>query len=172
MGKILKTFTKNYTTFWFDHGASPKNGSYEYVILPNMTSYQITSYSKSPDIKILENSTDAQGVYETTMRMTAVNFWNDITKTVGGITSNKKASVVMQLNPRNSDTLSIAISDPTLENTGTITIEINKPVSNIISKDNRITIVQLTPTIKFTVDVNNASGASINAVFGIGKNLN
>lgn len=163
-------FTKNYTTFWFNHGASPKNGSYQYVILPNMTSYQTTSYSKSPHIKILENSTDAQGVYETTMRMTAVNFWNDITKTVGGITSNKKASVVMQLNPTNSDTLSIAISDPTLENTGTITIEINKPVSNIISKDNRITITQLTPTINFTVDVNNALGASIHAVFGVDKN--
>ena len=53
-----------------------------------------------------------------------MNFWNSKGKTVEGITSNKAASVTMQV----SDGLvSVGVSDPTQENNGTI--EVSIPVS-------------------------------------------
>jgi hyaluronate lyase len=38
--------------------------SYEYVLLPNKTSSQVTDYANNPDIQVLENSGDAQAVQE------------------------------------------------------------------------------------------------------------
>ncbi|MGG1514110.1 polysaccharide lyase family 8 super-sandwich domain-containing protein [Paenibacillus oryzisoli] len=155
-------YTRNYLTMWFDHGVNPTNASYQYVILPNKTSAQVTSYASNPNISVLENSNDAQAVKENTLNVVGVNFWNDAVKTVGGITSTKKASVMTK---ETASDLSVSVSDPTQANTGSIQIEINKAATGTISADAGVTVTQLSPTIKFTVNVGASKGKSFKVKF-------
>jgi len=154
--------TRNYLTLWFDHGANPTNDTYAYVVLPNKTADQVRDYAITPDIAVLENSTEAQAVRENTLKITGVNFWNDAVKTAGGVTSNKKASVMV----KETDTeIEVSVSDPTHANTGSISIELNRDALGTFAADAGITVTQLSPTIKFNVNVSGAHGKTFKASF-------
>jgi hyaluronate lyase len=157
--------TRNFLTLWFDHGVSPSNATYAYVLLPNQTAAQVASYASNPQIAVLENSTRAQGVKEMTLGITAVNFWRDGTNRLGVITVDRKSSVIL----RNDGTfLELGVSDPTQTNSSVINIEINVPASGALSADAGVSIVQLSPTIKLVVNVNGAGGQASHARFFVG----
>jgi len=141
--------TRNYMTMWINHGADPTNASYSYVLLPNKTAGQVNSYANNPQIAILENSSQAHAVRENTLNMIAVNFWNNAVKTVAGITSNKKASVMVQ---ETETEIAVSVSNPTHIDTGSISIELNHAASGTLVADAGITVTQLSPTIKLSVD--------------------
>ena len=148
-------YTNSFLNLWFDHGVNPVDASYEYVILPNKNNVETGAYAANPDITILENGTDAQGVKENNLNITGVNFWNDMTKTVGSITSNRKASVITK---ENADDIEISVSDPTWLGRDTIDIEIDKAATGLISADDGVVVTQLYPTIKLSVSVIGANG--------------
>ncbi|MFS0724788.1 polysaccharide lyase 8 family protein [Paenibacillus sp. 1P07SE] len=155
--------TRNYMTLWFDHGINPTNNTYAYVLLPGMSESQTSAYASAPAVTVLENSAAAQGVKHNSLLVTAVNFWQDGSKTVGEVTSNKKAAVAMQ---EVADTsLRVSVADPTHANTGTIALEIAKSATGVVSSDPGVTVTQLSPTIKLTVNVNAARGKSFAAEF-------
>ncbi|MGG1514295.1 polysaccharide lyase 8 family protein [Paenibacillus oryzisoli] len=161
------SLTRNFLTLWIDHGANPTNVAYSYVLLPNKTSTQVSNYAASPNITVLENSTSAQAVKETGLNAVGANFWTDTAATinVGGsafLSSNKKASI---LTKESTDEIELNVSDPTQANTGTIQVEINRSASSLISSDPAITVTQLSPTIKVTVNVNGAKGQTFKALF-------
>ncbi|WP_281889891.1 polysaccharide lyase family 8 super-sandwich domain-containing protein [Paenibacillus sp. YYML68] len=161
-------YTSNYMTMWLNHGRNPANGAYAYVILPNMTSTQVSHYASNPDVSILENSSHAQAVKQKTLNIVGVNFWKDMTKTVDLITSDKKASVMTKEAP--GDSIEVSVSDPTQENKGIINIELNRSASYIMSADPGITVTQLSPTIKLSVLVNGAAGKAFKARFNLNPN--
>ncbi|MGG1516148.1 polysaccharide lyase family 8 super-sandwich domain-containing protein [Paenibacillus oryzisoli] len=154
--------TSKYLNLVLDHGTNPTNSTYAYVLLPGKTSAQVSDYASSPTVSILENSGDAQAVKETALNVTGVNFWNDAVKTSGGITSNKKASVMMS---ETSTDLDVSVVDPTQANAGTISIEINKSALGVVSADSGVTVTQLSPTIKFSVNVAGAKGKTFKVKF-------
>ncbi|WNR44052.1 polysaccharide lyase 8 family protein [Paenibacillus roseipurpureus] len=161
--------SNKFMTLWIDHGSNPTNGSYAYVLLPNQSSTQTSAYAANPEVTILAQDTDAHAVKENTLNLVAANFWSDITKTVqvdgaNYLTSNKKASVMVK---ESGTDIEASVSDPTQANTGTVTIEINKSANSVISNDPQVTVIQTTPTIKFTVNVNGANGKSFKVKFGL-----
>ncbi len=158
--------TRNYLTLWFDHGVNPSSTNYAYVLLPGQSAGQVAAYAASPDVTVLGNSSTAQGVKESTLGLTAVNFWKDGTNRLGGITVDRKSSIIM----RNDGTfLELGISDPTQTNTGLVSVEItNITASAALSWDPAITIVQTTPTVKLAVNVNGAGGQTFHARFFVG----
>lgn len=162
-GVSTTTRTNTYMTLYYDHGTNPADASYSYVLLPDKTSSQVSSYAGNPDVAVISNTADVQSVKEFTLGMAGYNFFTNASVSSGDITSNKKASIMTRETP--GGTYEIALSDPTMENTGTIAVEINKPGLSTISKDSQITVTQLSPTIKFTVNVNGAKGKAFNAKF-------
>jgi hyaluronate lyase len=167
MSGTTNPITCNYLTLWFDHGVSPTDASYAYVILPNKTSAQVNSYADHPTVDIWENSRAAHAVKEIILNIVGVNFWTDNLKwvQVDGrrfISSNRKASVMTKETEHGFE---VAVSDPTQANTGTIVIEVNKIAASILSLDAGIVVNHLIPTIKFTVHVNEAKGKTFNAKF-------
>jgi len=157
--------TRNFLTLWFDHGVNPANASYAYVLLPNQTAAQVASYASNPNILMLENSTRAQGVTETGLGITAVNFWRDGTNRLAGITVDRKSSVIL----RNDRTfLELGLADPTQTNSSVINVEINLPASTALSADPTVSVRQLSPTIQLTVNVGGAGGQTAHARFFIG----
>lgn len=161
---ITDSFTNNYETFWFDHGASPTNSSYQYALLPNLSDAQTSNYAANPDFTVVENSADAQAVKENTLNLLAVNFWSAASKTVGDLTSDNKASVLLKTS---SSAAEVSVSDPTQANTGSIHLVINRSASGVISADSGVTVTQLSPTIQLTVDVNGSKGSSFHAKFDL-----
>lgn len=162
-GSPATPITRNYMTMWINQGTNPSGANYEYVVLPGKTAIQVSSYAAQPDVTILANSATIQAVKENTLNLIGANFWTDSIQTIAGVTVNKKASVMVQ---EKSNKLYVSVSDPTQSNTGTITVELDK-VATKSTVDAGITVNQLSPTIKFSVNVNAAKGKTFKAIFDL-----
>ena len=138
-----------YLTLYFDHGNNPENASCSSVILPNKSADEVKKYSESPGLVVLENSSDAHGVYHNRLRITGVNFWNDMVKKVSFITSDRKSSIIV----KETDTeIFASVADPSNRN-GNITVHLEYSAAGCLAKDDNITVIQLSPVIIFSVDV-------------------
>ncbi len=153
---------RHYLTMWMDHGTNPTNADYQYALLPNKSSSQVSSYAANPNFEVIENSTSVQAVKENTLGIIGANFWTDTTKSADLITVNKKASVMTK--ETGTASLDVSVSDPTQANTGTIEVELNR-TAEAYTVDSGITVAQLAPTIKFTVNTNLARGKTFHAQF-------
>ncbi len=166
-GGSTTIMSNNFLTLWLDHGVKPTNAAYAYVVLPNFTATQVSNYASAPEINLLENSTNAQAVKETTLNVVAANFWNDVVTTVDLITVNKKAAVVVQ---EAATEIQAAVADPTQTNTGNIMVTLNRAATGVAFADAGVTVNQLTPTIQMSVNVNNAFGRTFLAKFSLAAN--
>lgn len=154
--------TRHYLKLWMDHGVDPTSGDYAYALLPNASSAETDAYADNPDFTVLENSADAQAVEESSLGLTGVQFWNDAPKTVGGVSSDRIASVMMK---ETADEIRVSVADPTHANTGTITIGLDAAALCVLESDPAVTVVQLSPSIELSVNVNGAKGGAFGAVF-------
>lgn len=156
--------TRNYMHLIFEHGVDPTDAYYAYVILPNLNASAVETYASNPDITILANSKEAHCVRENNLGITAANFWNNNITTAGEIACNKKASVLIRENTGSS--IQIAVSDPTHSSTS-IKLDILKRANSVISNDANITVVQMAPTIKLSVNVDGKKGKTFSANLGL-----
>lgn len=163
--------TANYLTMTTSHGTNPTNATYAYVLLPGRSSTAVASYASAPDISILANTATVQAVAEKTLGMIQANFWTNATTAVSQngqtvLTSDQKASVALE---EGGGSLSVSVSDPTQAYTssspGQIDLEINRVATAATAVSSAITVTQLSPTIKLTVDVSDAYGTSFGATF-------
>lgn len=160
--KSKDSITKNYLTLWLNHGIKPYDSKYAYVLLPNSTKEQTEDYAKNPDIRILANDSNVHAVKENRLNIIGANFWNDKVHKMDIITVDKKASIMVR---EAFGYTEVSISDPTMKNKGFITVEIDKISKGILSTDDNIEVIQIFPTTKFKVNVNNARGKSFNVRF-------
>lgn len=159
-----QTVTRNYMNLVIDHGTNPSGAGYSYVLLPNRSESGVSSYASSPDITILQNDSSAQAVKENTLDITGINFWNNTLTTVGDVTSDKKASLVMR---EYTNALELSVSDPTQTNSSKISLEIDREAAGILYADPEITVTQLSPTIKFTVATKSKYGKAFKVKFAL-----
>ena len=143
----------------------PTNATYQYVLLPGRTAARVELYAAHPQISVITNNANVQAVSETTLGITAANFWTDTSQTAGTVTVNKKCSVIV----RNDGTfIDVAVSNLTQANTGSITVQIANSATAVVSSDAGITVTQTNPGIAMTVNVNGALGKTFRARFFIG----
>ncbi|WP_339249982.1 polysaccharide lyase family 8 super-sandwich domain-containing protein [Paenibacillus sp. FSL P2-0136] len=157
--------TRNYMTLWLDHGVNPSNGEYQYVLLPGKTAAQVAAYAVAPDIEVLANSSSVQAVKETKLGIIGANFWEDGASSADLITVNKKAAVMTR---EAGDTLELSVSDPTQAGTGVIEVELDRSASGYTA-DSGVTVTQLSPTIRLTVNVSAAKGKTFKVSFDLGS---
>jgi hyaluronate lyase len=144
-----------YQTLWFDHGIMAAGASYSYMLLPGKSADDTAAYAASPAVQILQNDASAQAVMHAGLGIQAVNFWT--AGSVAGISSDSIASVVTH---QANGLLNIAVSDPTQANTGVIHIEIASPASGVVSQDPAVSVDQISPTVRLSVNVNASHGKS------------
>lgn len=166
-GGSTTAINRNYLTLWLEHGSNPANAAYAYVLLPNRSAAEVAEFAAAPTVTVLENSPAVQAARHTGLGITAANFWNDGRAAVGGIAVDKKASVAVQND--GGGFLDVAVSDPTQANTGTITVELDSAAVSAVSVDAGVTVAQLAPTLRLTVNVNGARGKSFRARFATGQ---
>lgn len=160
--------TKNYLATWVSHGVNPAAGTYAYVLLPNMTKKQVKSYAQSPDTTILMNTPQIQAVRKNSLKMLGANFWTDGQQSVDIIGTDKQSSIMVK---ETTGYYEISVSDPTMLNTGNINVEIKGGASSAVSLSPGITVTQLYPTIKFSVNVNGSKGQTFTARFARKKEV-
>jgi len=158
----ITQYTGNYLSLALEHGVNPANASYTYIMLPNRTAEQVATFAGNTGITVLERSTSASAVKDSTQGVTGLVFWNDSSKTVNAngqplVTSDKKSAVVLK---QVGTDLQVAVADPTQLNTGNLNIEVNRAATAVVSADPGVTVVQSSPTIKLQIAVNGSAGKS------------
>jgi len=152
----------SFATFWIDHGANPTAQSYCYVILPERVADAVKYYAEHPDIEILRNDGIAQGVKEITQRATGAVFWTDTSAGVGLITTSRKSAVMVRESTGATPALDVSVADLTETNTGMIEVTLARSATTYtLGADitaGTVTVQQVTPWIKYSVNVNNSQG--------------
>jgi hyaluronate lyase len=160
--ETTKAVTRNYLTLWLSHGTNPAGATYSYVLLPGYSAAQVSDYSKHPRVEVLTNSDRIQAARANSLGLTGANFWSDGRSSIGIITVDKMASVLVQTE---GAILDVAVSDPTQVDKGAITIELASSALKLISADAGVTIERLSPTIRILVGVEDAAGKTFHARF-------
>lgn len=156
--------TRNYVQAVLRHDppGAPFSSTYAYALLPGMDAAGVADYAARPQFQVLENSSSAQGVKETTLGVTAVNFWAAGSKTVSFVTSNAQSSILV----RETDaSIEVSVSDPTQENTGSVQVTLALATNSVGRKDSQFTQVKCGPTTSFAVDTAGLKGRSVGIVF-------
>ncbi len=159
--------TRPYLTLWYDHGPNPADASYAYLLLPNRSAAETADFAASPTVVVLENSTAVHAVRHLTLGLTAANFWTDTRASAGGITVERRASVIAQ--DDGAGHLDIAIADPTQLASGPLVVEFATAATGLVAADAGVTVAQLAPTLRLAVDVTNARGRSFRARLTTGR---
>ncbi|MEY3895546.1 MAG: hypothetical protein RLZZ214_1065 [Verrucomicrobiota bacterium] len=154
--------TRNFLRLGFEHGNSPAGTTYQYVLLPGRSAKRTGNYAAAPQITVLNNNANVQAVRENTLGITAANFWTDTTYSYGGITSNKKASVLVR---DDGPFIDVSVSDPTQLNTTGIDLQIALDGGTLVSADAGVTVTQSSPTITMTVATAGSAGKTFKARF-------
>ncbi|GLC79760.1 polysaccharide lyase family 8 super-sandwich domain-containing protein [Lacrimispora brassicae] len=160
---------ENYLEMWFDHGKNPENAAYEYVLLPGLTSEETEQYSREPQITVLSNTSQIQAVYSRFKNILGANIWTDAAAKIGDL-SVKGAASLMAKEDENG-ILTVSASDPTMKNTGTIVIEINKPVTEILSSDENVRAELTEYGAKLTIQTKGTNGSSSYATMQMAASL-
>lgn len=164
-GGSTSTVTTDVFKMWVDHGTTPNNATYTYIVLPNIiTTDQMTAYNQN-NIKVLINTVSYQAV-----KHEGLNMLQAIVRATGGgtitdPTSGMKLTVdqpcAVLVKNVGSNTVSISIADPA-QISGTINVGITFPGTTPA-----ITKAIIMPTgnykgssIAFTTNINDVSSTS------------
>ncbi|MGW1656824.1 polysaccharide lyase 8 family protein [Streptomyces atratus] len=127
--------TRRYLTLRVDHGVSPTDARYAYVLLPGASAAATAVWSHSRPVRIVANDATAQAVEARRAGLTAVNFWG--AGTAAGITASGPASVLVQ---RRGGHVLVAVADPGRTLT-TLSVELPFPVRSVVDADDTVSLV-------------------------------
>jgi hyaluronate lyase len=148
-------YTRRFITMWVDHGVSPTAGSYRYIQLPAATAAQTSAFAASNDVTVAANTAAVQAVSRSGSGVAMANVWQAGAPKAAGIQVDRTASVVTR---RHNGTLGVAVSDPTRQLTGAVTVTVDGAVSGVTSTDPGITVLATTPNLRLSVAVGGAAG--------------
>ncbi|MFJ8076380.1 polysaccharide lyase 8 family protein [Streptomyces sp. NPDC096176] len=133
-GGSANPVTRRYLTLWLDHGTTPADATYAYVLLPGASPASTAAWRRSRPVRIVFNSVGAQAVEVRRDGLTAAHFWQ--AGTAAGITADGPASVLVT---RRDEGVSVAVADP--GRTGdTVTVRLPYPVFSVIRADDTVTV--------------------------------
>jgi len=153
--------TDDYLKLWYNAGIAPANSSYAYVLLPNFSETSVSNYAANPDIIVLTNTVNVQAVRKPLIGVVAANFWTNGNSSADLISVNGKCSVITL---ETSNSISVGLADPTHTNQGSILLTLNRPAASVRSADAGVTVVQLSPQIILSINVNGSPGKTFQTV--------
>ncbi|MGC4946071.1 polysaccharide lyase 8 family protein [Streptomyces sp. DT224] len=126
--------TRGYATLWHDHGLDPVDASYAHILMPGADARATARRAADRGwLRTLANTADQQGVRVARLGVTAVNFWRP--GTVGALTADTPASVLVRLN--RDGTATLCVSDPT-HLAEELTVVWHHRVGAVVSRTDRV----------------------------------
>lgn len=151
-GESKTPLTRNYVSLAFEHGATPNNAAYSYVLLPGKDAAATASYGGNPQVEILSNTAALQAVKHKRLGITAANFWSS--GTIGAMTAKNPAAVMVK---ETSGELLLAVSDPTQQQS-VVTVELRQPRLSVAQKDDSVQVSQSGGVTTIQVNVQGSIG--------------
>ena len=151
---------RDYLTLCIEHGRGPQGGQYAYVLLPGASSEEVRGYAASPPVTVLSNTPGLQAVRKG--NLIGASFGSTDEQSVAGITARTRVSVVVV---QDGSSLSVAISDPSQTVQGTARIDLDLDIRRMVEADPRIQLEPGETTSTLLVDLTEARGQTLSAVF-------
>ncbi|MFI6864387.1 polysaccharide lyase 8 family protein [Streptomyces sp. NPDC050421] len=126
--------TRRYATLWMDHGISPTDAAYAYVLLPGASAAATAVWSRSQPVRIVANDALAQAVEDRRNGLIAVHFWG--AGSAAGITASGPATVLVR---RRGAHVSVAVTDPGRTQT-VVTVELPFRIRSVAAADDTVTL--------------------------------
>ncbi|WP_406135356.1 polysaccharide lyase 8 family protein [Streptomyces sp. NBC_01089] len=126
--------TRIYATLWFDHGVSPADASYAYILLPGASPAATAVQAHTRPVRIVANNATVQLVEVARTGLTAATFWQP--GTAAGLTSSGPASVLLR---RHGGGVSVAVADPG-HGRQAVTLELPFRVREVVRADPTVTV--------------------------------
>ncbi len=104
--------TQSIFSIWLDHGVKPTNVSYQYIVLPNKTSSEVSSYASDIPVTILSNTLSIQAVRHNALEIAELLFYKPGTVTVRDgltVTVDQPAMVIVD---ESAALVRISVSNP------------------------------------------------------------
>lgn len=143
--------TRRYVTLWVDHGVSPADDGYAYVLLPGASAAATAVWAHSRPVRIVANDAVAQAVEDRRSGLSAVHFWG--AGSAAGITSSGPASVIVR---RRGSQVSVAVADPGRTQTS-LTVELPFRVRSVAHADATVRVALGRRTV-LTVETGGSRG--------------
>ncbi|MGW0531225.1 polysaccharide lyase 8 family protein [Streptomyces sp. NPDC003032] len=126
--------TRRYLTLWLDHGTSPSDASYAYVLLPGASASATAAWAHAGPVRIVANDATAQAVEARRTGLLAAHFWRP--GTAAGLTASGPGTVLVRRDHRG---VSVAVADPGRTGT-TLAVELPFPVRRVVRADDTVTV--------------------------------
>ncbi|WP_326740283.1 polysaccharide lyase 8 family protein [Streptomyces sp. NBC_01022] len=126
--------SRRYVTLWVDHGISPIDAGYAYVLLPGASAAATAVWSHSRPVRIIANDATAQAVEDRRTGLTAVHFWG--AGSAAGITASGPATVLVR---RRGAQVSVAVADPG-RTQAEVSVELPFRVRSVAASDATVTL--------------------------------
>ena len=107
-GRLNSTDGGNFLELWLDHGITPENATYEYVIIPSscMKMEAFFEFAAAPDYSVVSNTEKVQAVKDDASGVTGYTFWEGAS--CNGITTDFTCNMIVK---ETDSAVTIAISD-------------------------------------------------------------
>lgn len=100
-------------SLWVDHGTTPTNAGYSYVVRPNIYAFEMDAYAAGLAIEVLSNSSTVQAVRHNGLGITQAAFYAAetlaLTPTVSVTTDQ---ALMLMLEQADDDSITVSLSDP------------------------------------------------------------
>ena len=155
--------TKSYFTLWMDHGKSPREATYAYVLLTGRSAEQTESYAEHPTVSILANEAKVQAVRHEVYGVTGLNFWEAGSLPTVGVSVDAPCSMVMR---EAEGSLTIGVSDPTHLNDKGVEVTLNRTVGDPVEANPDIEVLSTSP-LKMRVHTAGKLGRTSQVTFSL-----
>ncbi|MBV7439853.1 hypothetical protein KRX57_00295 [Weeksellaceae bacterium TAE3-ERU29] len=104
---------------WFDHGVSPINASYSYIVLPATTKESLINNYAQQNIEIIRNDAQIQAVQDKRLEITQVVFYQAGTLNFGEESISVDKPCILQVRHLADNKVDVSIADPNQNETET-----------------------------------------------------
>lgn len=153
------TYSGNFLTMKLDHGSGlvySTAAKYCYMILPNKTQSEMTSFAADPTITIKNQSNGVHAVYSSTSGATGMVFFNKATAYANGCTVISDSKCVAEL----TDSGTLAVCDTTRSLTS-VTLTINKAMTFSETTGATVSVSGSTTTVTFDFSAKDGKAITI-----------
>ncbi len=146
-------------SLWVDHGVTPNNASYSYIVVPGIDSKEKAQSYNMDAIEIVENTTQVQAVYHNTLNVLEAIFYQAGSINFNGkkITTNAPCALMLAnsteltVSSPSQDQTSVSVTLTANEQTETLTVNLptstslkGSPITSNFSKSLAVTTPKLT----------------------------
>ncbi|BCJ33215.1 lyase [Actinocatenispora thailandica] len=146
--------TRRYLTLWFDHGTTPSDAGYQYVLLPTASAAATARWAADPPVRVLANTAAVQAIQVSRPRLTMATF--QAAGQAGRLATDGPAAVLVAADGAR---ITVAVSDPS-RTAETVRVTLPFPVRRLTDADDTVRLVSAGPRAVLAVAVGGSSGAT------------